>query len=337
MKKVFWINPIIFAAILLLIACKKEPPSGDPGSQYPQWPVVKILEVTNLTDITATLNGTVNPFGLSTTITFEYGTTTNYGSSVSPLQSPVTLEGNYPVSVDIYGLTPCTIYHFRLKAENSKWINFCSTDSTFITFPNPKVKTLAANNISDNRAKLNGVVNANFLFTRTFTRTLKFEYGKTTSYGYWVNASQSQAIGDTLTYISADIKDLMADTTYHFRIRAEVSDDSPDVIFGSDMEFIAKGLTIITVEVTNITDSSAVATGYIAGYVGDITGKGFYFRIASPRMAWTGVKDTIGTGTGNFQCNLTGLHAGTTYWVRAYADNSSGTVHGNVLSFKTSE
>ena len=145
MKKVFWIIPIIFTAILLLIACKKEPPSSDTENQYTHWPAVKTLEATNVDSTTAKLNGTVNAFGLSTTVTFEYGTTTSYGNTVTAFQSPVTGDSITHVSADISGLTPCIIYHFRVKAENSKWINFYGSDSTFIS---GRIPTLTTTSIS---------------------------------------------------------------------------------------------------------------------------------------------------------------------------------------------
>lgn len=42
---------------------------------------------------------------------------------------------------------------------------------------------------------------------------------------------------------------------------------------------------------------------------------------------------TDGTGSGPFTSNITGLTAGTTYYVRAYATNSAGTSYGNQISF----
>ncbi len=42
-----------------------------------------------------------------------------------------------------------------------------------------------------------------------------------------------------------------------------------------------------------------------------------------------------GNGTGSFTSNITGLTANTSYYVRAYATNSTGTGYGNQISFAT--
>jgi len=57
----------------------------------------------------AKLNGTVNANYVSTNVTFEYGTTTAYGSSVSATQSPVTGNSSTSISANISGLISGTI------------------------------------------------------------------------------------------------------------------------------------------------------------------------------------------------------------------------------------
>lgn len=148
MKKVFWIKPIIFAAILLLIACEKDKPSSDKEFKIPPWPAVKTMEVTILTDSTAILNGTVNANGLSTTVTFEYGLTESYGQTVLAVQSPVTGNSITDVSAGISGLGACPTYHFRVKAENSVWKNFCGSDKTFHYAHVPTLTTTSISGIT---------------------------------------------------------------------------------------------------------------------------------------------------------------------------------------------
>ena len=141
MKKVFRISPIIFAAIILLLTrgCKKDVPES------------LTQPVTNLSKTGVTLNGTVNPNGLSTTITFEYGTTTSYDSTVKPSQSPVTGNSITNVSANISGLTLGTIYHYRVKAENSHWTVYSDDNEFEYGYP-PSVTTLAATNLTSTGA-----------------------------------------------------------------------------------------------------------------------------------------------------------------------------------------
>lgn len=44
---------------------------------------------------------------------------------------------------------------------------------------------------------------------------------------------------------------------------------------------------------------------------------------------------SAGNDTGSFRCDMTGLSAGTTYYVRAYAINGAGVIYGEEESFTT--
>jgi hypothetical protein len=82
----------------------------------------------------ATLYASVNPRGGSvSTCTFEYGTTTGYGSSVPCAALPGS--GSSPVVVDASiasGLTANTEYHYRISATNSSGTSK-GADATFKT------------------------------------------------------------------------------------------------------------------------------------------------------------------------------------------------------------
>jgi hypothetical protein len=72
----------------------------------------------NINETTATLNGNVNPNDSETTVEFEYGLTTSYGTVVTGNPSPIIGTTTISVSADITGLSPSTTYHFRVKATN---------------------------------------------------------------------------------------------------------------------------------------------------------------------------------------------------------------------------
>ena len=94
-------------------------------------PTVTTVEATNTTPISAQLNAIINANYFSTTVSFEYGTSTSYGNTVAATQSPVTGNTNTNVSSNIIGLTGGITYHFRVKAVNSFGTAY-GTDKTFI-------------------------------------------------------------------------------------------------------------------------------------------------------------------------------------------------------------
>jgi hypothetical protein len=88
-------------------------------------PTVTTSSATNVTTNSATLNGTVNPNGLSTTYYFQWGTTTAYGHATPSLPAG-SGTGNSAVSTNLTSLTPNTNYHYRLVATNSAGTNYGS-------------------------------------------------------------------------------------------------------------------------------------------------------------------------------------------------------------------
>lgn len=90
---------------------------------------------TSVGSTTATLNGTVNPSGSSTTYYFEYGTTDSYGSTTSS-EGAGSATSTVAETASLTGLSANTTYDFQLVAKNSGG----TTDggnSTFTTSPAP--------------------------------------------------------------------------------------------------------------------------------------------------------------------------------------------------------
>ncbi len=103
--------------------------------QAPQ-PVATTGAATSVKPTTATLNGTVNDNGVATTISFDYGTSTSYGTNVAATTpsggSLAAGTGATSASVNLTSLTANTAYHFRVNATaNGTTIN--GSDATFTT------------------------------------------------------------------------------------------------------------------------------------------------------------------------------------------------------------
>lgn len=78
------------------------------------------------------LTGTVYDYGGTTTWHFEYGTTTEYGTSV-PVPDGETTSVFAPVSEQITGLQLDTTYHWRLVSTNTAEGTAATADQTFST------------------------------------------------------------------------------------------------------------------------------------------------------------------------------------------------------------
>jgi hypothetical protein len=193
-------------------------------------PAVVTASATSVTSTTATLNGTVNANGATTTTSFEYGLTTAYGTTLAG--SPPTVTGNTatPVTVGITGLLPGTTYHFRINGTNSN----ATANGLDMSFTTPAIlpalTTVAATGVNSTDATLNGTVNAGGA-----TTTVSFEYGLTTAYGSSIAAVPPTVSGNTTTNVSANITGLVVNTTYHFRVKGVNSVGGSN---GLDMTFI---------------------------------------------------------------------------------------------------
>jgi hypothetical protein len=93
--------------------------------------------------------------------------------------------------------------------------------------------------------------------------------------------------------------------------------------------------TLTTSSVSSLTSTSAGVGGNISSDGGAaVTARGIVFGTTSnPTLSNTLL--SIGSGTGDFSGTISGLVPNTTYYVRAYATNSSGTGYGNDVSFQT--
>lgn len=188
---------------------------------------------TSVTEHEATLEGTVNPNGHSTTYRFQYGTTAAYGNETAP-SAPVAGTAAMTASAPVSGLAAGSTYHFRLVATNEKGTAE-GGDETFTTPGPPTATTGSATSVTEAGATLRGTVNPGGHSTTYF-----FQYGSTTSYGEQTTA-QPLGAGTTGVPVSVPVSGLAAGATYHYRL---VAKNEKGTVEGTDATFTTLSPTL---------------------------------------------------------------------------------------------
>ena len=234
---------------------------------------------------------------------------------------------------NITGLTANTTYYVRAYATNSDGTAY-GADSVFTTtsptLVTPTVLTSAITAITATTATAGGNVTAD---------------GGTpvTARGVcWSTTANPQVTGSHTTdgsgpgIFTSAITGLTLGTTYHVRAYAT---NMIGTVYGGDSVFTTTttaGLaTVTTASVGSITALTASSGGTVSADGGSpVTVRGICWATSANPVA-TGNHTTDGSGLGVFAGYMSGLTAGTTYHVRAYATNSVGTAYGGDSVFTT--
>jgi hypothetical protein len=114
----------------------------DAAPAAPTRPAATTGGVRDVMPSAATLTGSVNPHGASTTYHFEYGTSTGYGTT-TPTTAAGSSTGGAGVTARIGNLSAGKRYHYRIVATNSLGTTR-GADRSFTAAATPTAATLAA-------------------------------------------------------------------------------------------------------------------------------------------------------------------------------------------------
>lgn len=159
-----------------------------------------------------------------------------------------------------------------------------------------------------------------------------FEWGTSASLGNRTNSQSISTITNVIEYLSS----LSSNTKYYYRIVAE---NSQGISRGNIMPLIiSKGNStvlpsIITRSATDITNTSAAMKGYVDPMGSSDTRTWFEWGSSTNLGNSTGA--IYREGSSYFSFFIGGLYKNATYYYRAVAQNSRGTIKGTILSFKT--
>lgn len=147
--------------------------------------------------------------------------------------------------------------------------------------------------------------------------------------------NEKLALGSGIKAFSTTLENLQAGTTYYVRAYAI---NKKGIAYGEEISFSTTSYTLPLVTI-NIPATISYTQAVIAGRVvnegaSSVVERGICYS-TSPNPTTADNKIAKGAGLGVFNCVLSDLTHGTTYYVRAYAVNNEGISYSEEVSFTT--
>ena len=222
-------------------------------------------------------------------------------------------------------ITGGKLYEYRLVALAG------ANESNYVTSQITPILTATLS--TDNPSSLNPT-------SATLSTTITSDGGAPISgRGICWGSTQNPTLADNKTNdgtgtgsFASSITNLNPGATYYARGYAT---NSIGTVYGNQVLVIAPAIlpSITSSTASILTFSTALSGGNVINDGGaKISSKGVCWSIQpNPTIADSKTSEAIGTGTGNFASNLTGLSINRPYYVRAYATNAMGTSYGNEI------
>jgi len=283
------------------------------------------------------------------------------GTGVNLYNTPVTK------TVSISGLTTNTTYYIRAYMTSAvlgkTFYGVVDTLKTQratagVAVINKIITTRYIKDITTTNAYIRGSVDMFVSNASSSTESHKYKYGicwsstnanptianstyATATAGYGTITGNGSMAGNTGNIINESpdnhSDDLTSGTTYYGRVYLIMDNIT---YYGETLTFktlIAP--TVTTSAVSSISTATATGNGNVTnlGVPSSLTAYGVCWSstATTPTVSNSYISNGTKTTTGAFTSAMTGLTPGATYYVRAYAINSTGTSYGSVVSFKT--
>jgi len=246
-----------------------------------------------------------------------------YLASSTPGNFTTTSTGS-PIIVP--GLTNGTSYTFAVYAINALGTSSPSSASNAVTpIGLPGAPTGVIATAGNTQASV------------TFSAPVSTGGSSITGYTVISNSSGGTDSNAGTTALTHTVTGLVNGTPYTFTVTATNLVGTGSASSASSPVTPSTVSAVSTNSTTNIASTTATLNGSIISTGGsNATQRGFAYGTVSDLSTVTATT-TLGsqTGTGDFSSNVTSLTSNTTYFVRAYAVNVSGTTTGSILSFLT--
>jgi len=317
------IYPVLLSGLLLTIAfsCKKESPKAVPS--------ITIATVTNITANTAISGGEVTSDGGAAV--------TTRGVCWSVNQNPTIVDsktsdgaGIGSFTSSITGLKPGVTYYFKAYAINAVGTTYSSQIICLTLTLAPVLTTIDLSSVTSTTASSGGNITSDGGSVITARGVVWGTISEPT-----ISLSTKTINGTGIGNFTSNITGLNPGATYYIRAYAT---NSVGTGYGNQVTATTTAIlpSITTNMVSVITSTTTTCGGNITSDGGTpILACGVCWNTTTGPTTALITKTSDGIATGNFNSNLTGLTYSTTYYIRAYATNSVGTVYGNEVSFTT--
>lgn len=201
----------------------------------------------------------------------------------------------------------------------------CSTSSDSNGNNNTTAIPLAPTNLAGS------IMNSQIVLTwlDNSTNETGFKIERKTGIGSW---SEIGSVNTNIyTYSDSSVN---YGTTYTYRVYAFNS--TGNSLNYSNEITITTLLSVATTAITNVATTTVSSGGNISfGGGSSVTARGVVWSTSPSPTFSLPTKTMDGSGTGSFTSSITTLLPNTTYYLRAFANNISGTAYGNELIFST--
>jgi hypothetical protein len=296
-------------------------------------PTVTTTSISSITSTTATGGGNVTSIGGSAVTARGICWSTSQNPTVALTTKTTNGSGTGSFTSSITGLTSSTLYYVRAYATNTAGTAYGSQVS-FTTLSNlPTLSTTTASSITLTSAVSGGNITSDGGSAVTI-RGVCWSTTQNPTIALTTKTSNGTGTGS----FTSNLTNLSPGTVYYIRAYAT---NSAGTNYGSQVSFNTISPTpptVTTTSISSITTTSATSGGNVTSDGNaTVTSRGVCWSTEPSPTISLSTKTTDGTGTGPFTSSITELSPGTTYYVRAYATNSSGTAYGIQVSFVTNQ
>lgn len=311
-------------------------------------PLVTTKPVTKNSTSCATLNATINTWGLADNISFQYGTSTAFGSTSASTQ--ITSTTAAAASSSVCGLSKGTVYYARAVGTYTNSANgtvYPSYGETYKftldklgnvanTLLLPVVSATGVSSIQQTTATLTGTLNTNGSSGGIYGMC-KVGTGAYVTVG-------SKTVPATNGAISVGLTGLVANTTYACHINARnhgattTAVGTPDVSFTTSVDSLVSPPVAYTGTASSVKNTSATLNGTcdFKGAAGTPSAWFEYYKVGtttyynSVPQYFSALSTSI-----NVTQAISGLSGRTTYNFRVHCSNAGGNASDFPVSFTT--